>query len=48
MLFAHTGQVLDEKTFLLRASEKLKNESLKLLHLLGETDAHTALFSLGV
>lgn len=48
MLFTHSGQVLDEKTFLLRASERLKDESLRLLHLLGETDAQSVSFSLGV
>jgi len=35
MLLTYSGQVLDEKTFLLKASDKLKDETIKLLKLLG-------------
>lgn len=35
MLFTHSGHVLDEKALLLRASHRLKEETLRLLHLVG-------------
>ena len=35
---SYTGEVLDKKTPLLRSMERLSNEAVKVLHLLGKTD----------
>jgi glutamine synthetase len=48
MLLTHTGEALDEKTYLRRAESKLKLETIKLLNLLGETNVKSILFGLGI
>ena len=35
---SYTGEILDKKTPLLRSIERISNEAVKILHLLGETD----------
>ncbi|MEE1172534.1 MAG: glutamine synthetase III [Ruminococcus sp.] len=35
---SYTGEILDKKTPLLRSIERISNEAVKLLHLLGESD----------
>ncbi len=44
---SYTGEILDKKTPLLRSMERISNEAVKLLHLLGETDVSRVAATVG-
>ena len=44
---SYTGEVLDKKTPLLRSMEKLSNEAVKVLNLLGKTDVYRVTTTVG-
>ncbi len=44
---SYTGEVLDKKTPLLRSMEKLSDEAVKILHLLGKTDVKRVTTTVG-
>lgn len=48
MLLTHTGQALDEKSYLRRAEAKLKESTSRLLRQLGERDVKYVSLFLGV
>ena len=44
---SYTGEVLDKKTPLLRSMERISNEAVKVLHLLGKTDVTRVITTVG-
>ncbi len=44
---SYTGEVLDKKTPLLRSMERISNEAVKLLHLIGRTDITRVVTTVG-
>jgi len=48
VFISYNGEALDEKTVLLRSNEAISNASVRLLHMIGDTEVRTVHTSLGV